>query len=341
MFRFQDPAYLYLLILLPLLVGLHIYSIYIKKRNIKAFGDPDLLAHLMPTVSRVRPSFKFWILFTCIGLFSVLLARPQFGTKLDTVEKQGIEVIIALDISNSMLAKDVSPSRLAKSKLLISKLVDELHNDKVGLILFAGDAFTQLPITNDFISAKMFLSSISPDLIERQGTAIAKAIDLAVRSFTSQEGVGKSIILITDGEDHEPGAIEAIQNAIAKGIQVNVMGVGSLEGSPVPVTENSNEYIKDREGNVVVTKLNEEMAQQMAKAGHGIYVRVDNTNSAQKAITEEINKLTKAKIESKVYKEYDEQFHVIAWILFILLISEVLITNKRNPLFENFNKLFK
>ena len=258
-----------------------------------------------------------------------------------SVEKQGIEVIIALDISNSMLAKDVSPSRLAKSKLLISKLVDELHNDKVGLILFAGDAFTQLPITNDFISAKMFLSSISPDLIERQGTAIAKAIDLAVRSFTSQEGVGKSIILITDGEDHEPGAIEAIQNAVAKGIQVNVMGVGSLEGSPVPVTENSNEYIKDREGNVVVTKLNEEMAQQMAKAGHGIYVRVDNTNSAQKAITEEINKLTKAKIESKVYKEYDEQFHVIAWILFILLISEVLITNKRNPLFENFNKLFK
>src|SRR5699024_6270839 len=163
----------------------------------KEFGDPDLIADLMPTVSAFRPSFKFWVLFACIGFFSILLARPQFGTKLETVETQGIEVMIALDISNSMLAQAVSPSRLSQSKLLISKLVDELHNDKVGLILFAGDAFTQLPITNDFVSAKMFLSSISPNLIERQGTSIGKAVDLATRSFTSQEGVGRTIILIT------------------------------------------------------------------------------------------------------------------------------------------------
>ncbi|EGJ71747.1 von Willebrand factor type A [Bacteroides coprosuis DSM 18011] len=342
MFRFQEPAYLYLLLLLPILAILFFYSIYKRRKAIKEFGDPDLIADLMPTVSAFRPSFKFWVLFACIGFFSILLARPQFGTKLETVEKQGIEVMIALDISNSMLAQDVSPSRLAKSKLLISKLVDELHNDKVGLILFAGDAFTQLPITNDFVSAKMFLSSISPNLIERQGTSIGKAVDLATRSFTSQEGVGRTIILITDGEDHEPGALEAVKRAVDAGIQVNVMGVGSPDGAPIPVTErNGSEYRKDNEGNVVVTKLNEEMAQEIAKAGNGLYVRVDNTNAAQKAITSEINKLTKTNIESKVYKEYDEQFNVIAWVIFLLLITELLIINKRNPLFKNLNKLFK
>lgn len=342
MFRFQEPAYLYLLLLLPILAILFFYSIYKRRKAIKEFGDPDLIADLMPTVSAFRPSFKFWVLFACIGFFSILLARPQFGTKLETVEKQGIEVMIALDISNSMLAQDVSPSRLAKSKLLISKLVDELHNDKVGLILFAGDAFTQLPITNDFVSAKMFLSSISPNLIERQGTSIGKAVDLATRSFTSQEGVGRTIILITDGEDHELGALEAVKRAVDAGIQVNVMGVGSPDGAPIPVTErNGSEYRKDNEGNVVVTKLNEEMAQEIAKAGNGLYVRVDNTNAAQKAITSEINKLTKTNIESKVYKEYDEQFNVIAWVIFLLLITELLIINKRNPLFKNLNKLFK
>lgn len=341
MFRFQEPAYLYLLLLLPLLAALFFYNIYKRKKAIKTFGDPDLLADLMPTVSAFRPNLKFWILFASIGLFSILLARPQFGTKLDTVEKKGIEVMIALDISNSMLAEDVAPSRLSKSKLLISKLVDELHNDKVGLILFAGDAYTQLPITTDFVSAKMFLSSITPNLIERQGTSIGKAVDLAVRSFSSQEGVGKTIILITDGEDHEPGALEAVKKAVDNGIQVNVMGVGSPDGAPIPASEHSNEYRKDAEGNVVVTRLNEEMAKQVAQAGNGLYVRVDNTNAAQKAITQEINKLTKTKIESKVYKEYDEQFNVFAWIIFILLITELLIINKRNPLFKNLNKLFK
>lgn len=341
MFRFQEPAYLYLLILLPSLIALFFYSIYQRRKNIKEFGDPALIYPLMPTVSRVRPGFKFWLLFASIGLFSVLLARPQFGTKLDTETKKGIEVIIALDISNSMLSKDIAPSRLQKSKQLISRLVDKLENDKVGLVLFAGDAFTQLPITNDFISAKMFLSSINPSLIQRQGTAIGTAIDLATRSFTSQEGVGRTIILITDGEDHEPGAIEAIKNATSKGIQVNVMGVGSLDGAPIPIEEGSNEFRKDSNGTVVITKLNEGMAQEMAQVGKGIYVRVDNTNVAQETIINEVNKLTKTTVETKVYKEYDEQFQVFAWMILILLIAEFLITNKRNPLFKRFENLFK
>ena len=207
MFRFGEPTYLYLLLLLPFLAAFYLYSNYKRRKNIRRFGDPTLLAQLMPDVSKYRPDVKFWIIFVAIGLFSVLLARPQFGSKLETVKRKGVEVIIALDISNSMLAQDVQPSRLEKAKRLISRLVDELDNDKVGMIVFAGDAFTQLPITSDYISAKMFLESISPSLISKQGTAIGEAINLAARSFTPQEGVGRAIIVITDGENHEGGAV--------------------------------------------------------------------------------------------------------------------------------------
>ncbi len=339
MFRFEQPEYLYLLLLLPVLVALYYYGVYKRRKAIKEFGDPDLVANLMPTVSKLRPALKFWLLFAVIGLFSFLLARPQFGTRLENVDRKGIEVMVALDISNSMLAEDVAPNRLQRSKMIISKLVDKLHNDKVGLILFAGDAFTQLPITNDYVSAKMFLSSIKPELIERQGTDIGKAVELAMHSFTSQEKVGKTIVIITDGEDHAPGTIEAVKLAAKAGIQVNVMGVGSLEGAPIP--QGGGEFLKDREGTVVVTKLNEEMAQQIAQAGNGVYAHVDNTNSAQQIIIKELDKLQKADITTKVFKDYDEQFQVFAWLILILLITELLIINKRNSLFIKWEKFFK
>lgn len=339
MFRFEQPEYLYLLLLLPLLIALYIYGNRRRRKAIKKFGDPDLVANLMPTVSILRPTVKFWILFTTIGLFSFLLARPQFGTHKETVDRKGIEVMIALDISNSMLAEDVSPSRLQRAKMIISKLVDQLHNDKIGLILFAGDAYTQLPITSDYVSAKMFLSNIKPGLIERQGTDIGKAIELAIHGFTSQEKVGKTVIVITDGEDHSPGTIETIKKATSKGVQVNVMGIGSLEGSPIPL--GNSEFLKDRDGNVVVTKLNEAMAQEIAAAGNGVYTHVDNTNGAQKVIFKEISKLQKADISTPIFKNYDEQFQVFAWLILILLITEVLIINKRNSLFMKWEKFFK
>lgn len=338
MFRFEQPTYLYLLLLLPLLVGLYYYAQYSYKKALKTYGDPELVENLMPTVSKFRPAVKFWILFAVVGLFSFLLARPQFGTKLETSDRKGIEVMIVLDISNSMLAQDVSPSRLARSKMVISKLVDKLQNDKIGLIVFAGDAFTQLPITNDFVSAKMFLDYITPSFIERQGTDIGKAVNLAMHSFTSQDKVGKTIIIITDGEDHTPGSIEAVKNAAKNGIQVNVMGIGSLEGSPIPIK--NQDFLKDKDGNVVVTKLNEEMAQEIAKAGNGIYVHVDNTTTAQQVMIKELDKLQKADISTQVFKEYDEQFQVFAWLIFVLLIVEVLIINKRDKLFIKLHKLF-
>lgn len=339
MFRFEEPTYLYLLLLLPFLAAFYLYSNYRRRKAIRKFGDPVLMAQLMPDVSKYRPDVKFWLVFAAIGLFAVLLARPQFGSKLETVKRQGVEVMIALDISNSMLAQDVQPSRLEKAKRLVAQLVDKMENDKVGMIVFAGDAFTQLPITSDYISAKMFLESINPSLISKQGTAIGAAINLATRSFTPQEGVGRAVIVITDGENHEGGAVEAAKAAAEKGIQVSVLGVGMPDGAPIPV-EGTNDFRRDRDGNVVVTRLNEQMCQEIAQAGDGIYVRVDNSNAAQKVIAQEINKMAKADVETQVYTEFNEQFQAVAWIILLLLLAEMLFLERKNPLFRNIH-LFK
>ena len=340
MFRFEEPSFLYLLFLVPLLFVGYLYSNFLKRKRLREFGDPELMAQLMPDVSRYRPDVKFLLLLAAVALFSLLLARPQFGAKMETVKRQGIEAMIALDISNSMMAQDIQPSRLERAKRLVSRLVDGMENDKIGMVVFAGDAFTQLPITSDYISAKMFLSSIHPSLISKQGTAIGAAINLAARSFTPQEGVGRSIILITDGENHEGDAMEAAKAAAAKGIQVNVLGIGLPEGGPIPI-EGTNDFRRDREGNVVITQLNEAMCQEIAKAGNGIYVRVDNSNSAQRAIEQEVNKLAKSDIETKVYSEYNEQFQAVAWIILLLLLAEMLILERKNPLFRNIHLFSK
>ena len=336
--KFASPEYLYLLILLPLLLAVYIYSNYRRNRNLRLYGDVQLLKSLMPDVSVYRPSIKFWLSFAALGLIVVALARPQFGSKKETITRQGIEAVIALDISNSMMAEDIAPNRLEKAKKIISRLIDKFENDKVGLIVFAGDAFVQLPITNDFISAKMFLETISPALISRQGTDIGGAISLAMKSFTNTEGVGKAIILITDGENHEGGAEEAAKLAADKGMNVYVLGIGSLEGAPIPA-DGSNDYRRDKEGNVVVTKLNEQMAQTVAQAGNGAYIRVDNTNNAQKILESEVNKLAKADVTTEVYTEFNEQFEFIAWIAFILLVIEALILTGKSRFTRGF-KLF-
>ena len=306
MFKFANPNALFLYLLLLFVVGVYFYASYRRKSALRKYGDPELLSALMPEVSSHRPQIKFWITFVAMCFMVLLIARPQFGSKVETVKRHGIETVIALDISNSMLAEDVAPNRLEKSKNIISRLVDSFEDDKVGLIVFAGDAFIQLPITSDFISAKMFLESINPGLITRQGTNIKAAIDMATRSFTPNEGVGKAIIIITDGENHEGGATEAAKAAAEKGMSVYVMGVGSLEGSPIPTGR--NDFRRDKEGNVIVTKLNEKMCQEIAAAGNGVYIRIDNTNNAQKILQKEIDKLAKADIETAVYSEYDEQF---------------------------------
>lgn len=339
MFRFADPNVLYLLIILPFVAIFYFYSNYRRTKRLRKYGDPELLSMLMPEASAHRPVFKFWVLWIALGLSIVMLARPQFGTRLEKVKRSGIETIIALDISNSMLAEDVVPSRLEKAKSLISRLVSNFNDDKVGLIVFAGDAFTQLPITSDYISAKIFLESITPSLISSQGTNIGEAIRLAIKSFTPQEKVGRAIIVITDGENHEGGAVEAAKEAASKGMKVFVLGIGSPDGSPIPL-EGSNDYRKDNQGNVIVTRLNEQMCREVAQAGNGVYIRVDNSSSAQSLLQKEIDKLTKRDLESTVYSNYNEQFPALAWIIIVLLIIEVVVLDKKNPLFKNI-KLFR
>ena len=336
MFKFAYPNALFLYIPLLLIVGIYLYACYKRRSDIRKYGSPELLGAMMPEASRFRPQLKFWLTFAALCFMVLLLARPQFGTKVETVKRQGIETVIALDISNSMMAQDVAPNRLERSKNIISRLVDEFEDDKIGLIVFAGDAFIQLPITNDFISAKLFLESISPSLITRQGTNIKAAIDMATRSFTPREGVGKAIIIITDGENHEGGAIEAAKAAAEKGMMVYVMGVGSPEGAHIP-GERSNDFRRDKEGNVIVTKLNEQMCQEIAAAGNGVYIRIDNTSNAQKILQKEVDKLAKADLDTAVYSEHDEQFQVMAWIAFVLLLIEMLLMVKKNPKLKDFN----
>jgi len=291
----------------------------------------------MPEASPKRRQLKFFYLLVAIIAVIFLIAGPQFGSKLETVKRQGIEVMICLDISNSMLAQDIVPNRLEKAKQMLSRLTDDLENDKIGLIVFAGDAFTQIPITSDYLSAKMFLSSIKPSMVSTQGTAIGAAIDLAMRSFTPDENIGKTIVLITDGENHEDDAVGAATAAIAKGVKVNIIGIGSPQGVPIPV--GNNVFMKDNAGNVVITQLNETMCQEIAQAGQGIYVRADNTNNALKALQTELNKMSKSEVESQVYAEYDERFPTLAWIALALLVIEFLTSERKNRLFRHV-KLF-
>lgn len=336
MFRFAQPEYLYLLLIVPLLVMLFIWNTIRRKRKLQSFGDSELLAQYMPNVSMVRPQFKFYIQILALVLLIVALARPQFGVKEQTVKRQGMEVMVALDVSNSMLAQDVAPSRLGRSKQLLSKIIDGMTEDKVGLVVFAGDAYTQLPITCDYVSAKMFLSSISPSLVARQGTAIGSAIDLSIKSFGAESTASRAIILITDGENHEDDAIGAAKLAKEKGIQVFVLGVGKPEGSPIPL-EGSMSFRKDKDGNVVVSKLNEEMCRQIAQAGGGMYLRVDNTNAAQRTLQKELGKLAKSELETRVYSEYNEQYQSFVILALILLVIEFFIFGRRNKRLSKIN----
>ena len=339
MFRFENPLYLYFLIAIPLLALLFYYSEYRRRKRIKKYGDPALLKVLMIDVSWLRPQIKIWLALLALASLIIAAARPQFGTKIDTTERSGIEAIIAMDVSNSMLANDVRPSRLEKSKMLVSNMVDEMTNDKVGLVVYAGQAFVQLPITNDYVSAKMFLEGIDPSMINMQGTDIAAAIDLAAKSFTQRKDVSRAIFLITDGEDNEGGAVDAAKAAAKQGIHVYVLGVGSPEGAHVPIP-GTTQYFIDEQGNPIVSRLSEDMCRQISRAGNGAYIYVDNSSSAQRELSKYVDKLAKAKLESQVYSEFDEQYQGFLILALVFLIADVCLLERKNHLLKKFH-LFK
>lgn len=341
MFSFANPEYLYLLILIPVIFGLFLLSRMIRAKNIRKYGNPALLEAQMPDVSKYKPWIKISIQLVALALIVIILARPRAmgNSKAETINVQGIEVMVALDVSNSMLASSTDDpngiSRLQQAKLLLEKLIDKLGNDKVGLIVFAGDAYTQIPITADFVSAKMFLSNIEPSMVPTQGTAIGAAIKMAANSFTADDKIQKSIILITDGENHEDDAVEAAKDAHDKGIQINVLGVGTPKGAPIPIGGKGN-YMKDESGNIVITQPNEQIAQDVANAGKGIHVSGTNRD-ALNVLDARLKELSKSNISKNVFSPNDEQFPVFAWVALALLICDIFVLDRKISWLKNIN----
>lgn len=328
MFRFDNPTYLWLLLLIPLLAMIYLYSLRQSKRRLKRFGSLKLMHQLSPMASPRRKLVKFVLAELILTLLILIVAHPQIGNKIaNNTSREGIEVIMALDISNSMLATDVVPSRLDKSKLMVEGLMNKFMKNKLGLIVFAGDAFVQLPITSDYVSAKMFLDNINPSLIGTQGTDIGKAINLAMHSFTPNTQTGKAIVVITDGEDNEGGAEAMAKQAQEKGIKVFILGIGSTQGTTIPMP--NGEDLRDANGNIVKTHLNEEMCKKIADAGHGVYIHVDNSSVADALLERELGKLQKGEINNVVYSDYDEQFQAFALLAVLSLIIDVFILERK------------
>ncbi|MCK4679210.1 MAG: VWA domain-containing protein [Bacteroidales bacterium] len=331
MLQLENSYFLYGLILIPFFIILFFSLMRWKRKALKRFGTMSVINRLIPDFSKEKSILKFIFLIIAYVFLIIGLANPQIGSKLVKGERKGIDIMIALDVSNSMLAEDIQPNRLEKAKQAISKLIDKLKNDRIGIIVFAGKAYTQLPITSDYAAAKMFLSTIDPTIVPVQGTAISEAIRLATKSF-NDENHNKAIIIITDGEDHEGQAIEETKQAVDVGISVFTIGMGLPDGSPIPLYNGNKRlgYKKDNNGNTVVTKLNESILQQIASEGNGIYVRANNTSAGLRTIFQKINKIEKKEYESRVFSDFESRFQYFIGISIILLIIELLIVERKS-----------
>ena len=337
MFRFAHPGLLYLLIVILLLVVFYVVMVGKKRKAIAEFGNPELLKPLMPLLSFKRGTWKFVMLMLALAFVILGVAGPQFGSKLQQVKKKGVELMIVLDVSNSMMAQDIKPSRLEKAKMAISRMGEKLSDDKVGLVVFAGDAYVQLPITTDYSSAKLFLSGINTDIVPVQGTAIGSAIDLAARSFTPEAETSKAIIVITDGENHQDDAIIAAKRAHEKGIVVHTIGMGLEQGAPIPQKGASGQFMKDGQGNVVISKLDENTLQEVAKAGEGVYVRASNTDVGLNQLLDEVNQMEKTLLEERVYSDYAEKYQYFLLVGLFFIWVEFMILGRKNKYFMKIN----
>ena len=326
MINFAQPQYLLLILLVPLFFAAYALTAYLRRRRIRRFGDAALVSGLMPSVS----SAKGWVRITLFSLafffFAIGLSRPQIGAKLKEHETKGAEIMIALDVSNSMLAEDYSPNRLERAKLAISSLVDKLRDDRIGLVVFAGTSFVQLPVTTDYASAKMFLNSINTESVPIQGTALGEAINTCIRSFSAQSEKSRAIIVITDGENHEDDPVSAAKQAADMGIKVFTIGVGSPEGKPIPY---KGELLKDKDGNIVVSRLDEKVLRDIASAGNGAYVRAGMSEFGLNPIVDDIRKMDEEMFNSVVFEEFDEQFMYFFAIALVLFVIEMLIGERK------------
>ena len=343
MFQLENKYFLAAFILVPLFILLYGLTVRWRKKTLQLYGEPAVVKKLIPDIS-VNKRFAKFILFLIAFAFLIIgIVNPQFGIQLENTKRTGADLMICLDVSNSMKATDLSPNRLGKAKMAINKLIEKLNGDRIGIIIFAGEAYVQLPITTDYAASKLFLESISPDMIPTQGTNIGAAIDLAMESFGKDEGKNKAILIITDGEDNESAGIKAAQRAAEKNVSIFTIGMGSPDGAPIPSYVNGVKegYKKDKEGNTIVTRLNEQTLREIATAGNGIFVRATNSDAGLNNVLNEIDKLEKKQFESKMYSDYEDQFQAFICVTFLLLLVEVFINerksklSKRLKLFEN------
>lgn len=339
MFRFENTWILWGLALVPLmLIVFGIIKAWRKKARHR-FAENELFNQLMPSYSNFRYNLKFTLFLVAYGLLIIGIANPQIGTKLEDIKREGIDLMVALDVSNSMKAQDLSPNRLERAKRAMLQLVEELKSDRLGIIVFAGQAYTQLPITTDYSAAKLFLNTIDTDIIPVQGTAIGSAIDLAIESFDYEKGGNKALIVVTDGENHEDNAIESAEKANEKGIKVYTIGMGSPNGAPIPVFKRGNQvgFRQDNQGNTVVSSLNEEMLREISAAGGGIYIRATNANAGFQQILDELSGLEKSEFESQVYTDYEDRFQFFIGAAVVLLFISIIISEKKSKLKEKIN----
>lgn len=336
MFRFGNPFYLYLFFILPILTILFVFWRANRIKKIKRIGNPELVNRLILEQSNYKPIVKFIFSLLIISSLILALANPQIGSKLEKVKRSGIEIMFALDVSNSMLAQDIQPSRLERSTQLLNKFVDELVSDKVGLVIFAGDAFLQMPLSTDYSAAKLMISTSSTDLIGTQGTAIGKAIDICRASFSNDKKVKKVIVIISDGENHEDDAVSSANEAEKSGIRVYSIGMGTPEGAPIPLG-NSGQYLKDESGQVVVSRMSPEMLAQIANAGDGEYTYGGSKFSDIQKVIKEISNIEKKDFEDMVYTDYDDKFYIFLWIALILIVIDFFILEKKSPLLSKVN----
>ena len=336
MFRFANPQYLWLLWLLPLLVALFWAAARSRRKRLERFGHLDVLRELMPDVSTGRVKFKFILFCTAMTLLILAAARPQFGSKLREQKSQGVEMMLVVDISNSMLAEDFEPNRLERTKYAINKLFDGLHQDRVGLIVFAGEPKVQLPITSDYRMAKAFARRIDPSLADVQGTAIGKALSQALLSFSGETADSHSrvIILITDGENHEDDALAVARQAAEAGIRIYTIGIGTPEGAPIQI---NGEFIKDAKGDMVVSKLDEETLRKIAELTDGAYVRSSKQSIGLDEIVKSINDMEQTEFSTVKFEEFNEQYPYLLALALVILLFEFVLLDRRNPLLAHLN----
>ena len=324
---FAESKYLFLLLLIPAFIIIQTVVLRFRRKRLEKFGDEALVKELMPSYSRAKVWLRLSFFLLAFFFFTLGISRPQMGAILKEHKTRGAEVMIVLDVSNSMLAEDYSPNRLERAKLAISRMVDKLRDDRIGLVVFAGNSFVQLPITTDYVSAKMFLSSISTQSVPIQGTAIGEAISTALRSFSAQSDKSRAIIVITDGENHEDDPVAAASQAAELGVRVFTIGIGSPEGKMIPF---EGDYLRDKEGNPVVTRLDESVLQEVASAGKGLYVRAGNSEFGLNPIIEEIAGMDDEEYDSVVFEEYDELYMYFFAMALFFLVLEMLIGDRRS-----------